>query len=228
MSSIDISLLLNKKTVMKMGSQMNENAGSKPSSFALKQMEKMGWTEGKGLGKTESGISKHITIVKREESSGLGSEAVEARATAASENWWHDAFASNLKLMKIKHGKKSKSGSKKRKLDGDDEEKNEAPPSYDDLFKATGGARLGMRARADQKGKLKRTEDPSGTESTNTVSISESNVVVKETIQSAEPTTTSSSESEDESKMVKKAKKEKKEAKEKKVKKEKKDKKEKK
>eukprot|EP01032_Pedospumella_encystans_P002939 gene2939-3456_t len=87
MSSIDISLLLNKKTVMKMGSQMNENAGSKPSSFALKQMEKMGWTEGKGLGKTESGISKHITIVKREESSGLGSEAVDARAAAASENW---------------------------------------------------------------------------------------------------------------------------------------------
>jgi hypothetical protein len=33
------------------------------------------------------------------------------------------------------------------------------PPSFDELFAATGGARLGMRARANQKGKLLRTQD---------------------------------------------------------------------
>jgi Pin2-interacting protein X1 len=151
----EIAMLLSKKTVLKLGSQMNENAACKPSSFAMKQMEKMGWTEGKGLGKTESGISKHITIAKREEAAGLGTEKQKADVHDASETWWHDAFTVNLKHMKNKHEKKSKSGSKKRKAE---EEVSDAPPSYDDLFKATGGARLGMRARADQKGKLKRTE----------------------------------------------------------------------
>lgn len=32
------------------------------------------------------------------------------------------------------------------------------PLSYEDMFKATGGIRLGMRARASQKGKWARTE----------------------------------------------------------------------
>lgn len=155
-------MLLTKKSINKLGTQMNENAGSKPSNFAMKQMEKMGWTEGKGLGKTESGISKHLTITKRDDSAGLGSEAVEARANEATETWWHDAFASNLKLLQNKaKSKKSKSGDSKKRKSGDEdiESHNEIQPSYDDLFKATGGARLGMRARADQKGKLKRTED---------------------------------------------------------------------
>lgn len=153
-------MLLTKKSITKLGTQMNENAGSKPSNFAMKQMEKMGWTEGKGLGKTESGISKHLTITKRDDSAGLGSEAVAARATDATDTWWHDTFATNLKAMQ-KKSKKSKSGDSKKRKSGDDEVEHhdEGPLSYDDLFKATGGARLGMRARADQKGKLKRTED---------------------------------------------------------------------
>ena len=232
MSSTDIALLLNKKTVQKMGSRMNENVASKPSSFAMKQMEKMGWTEGKGLGKTESGISTHISIVKRDDSAGLGSEAVEARANAASENWWHDAFASNLKLMKDKHGKKSKSGSKKRKAEDEAEATDEAPPSYDDLFKATGGARLGMRARADQKGKLKRTEDESSSSAPNTANAKAEVATksVKASSDSGDATTTSSSsdsekEEEVKSKSAKKEKKEKKEKKDKKEKKEKKNKK---
>ena len=151
-------MLLTKKSITKLGSQMNDNAGSKPSTFAMKQMEKMGWTEGKGLGKNESGISKHLSITKREEAAGLGSEAVETRAQEASETWWHDAFASNLKAMHKKHGSK-KSKSK-------DETKDAPQPTYDELFKATGGARLGMRARAEQKGKLKRTEDEGSSSST--------------------------------------------------------------
>jgi len=225
MSSTDISLLLNKKTVQKMGSRMNENVASKPSSFAMKQMEKMGWTEGKGLGKTESGISTHISIVKRDDSAGLGSEAVEARANAASENWWHDAFASNLKFMKDKHGKKSKSGSKKRKAEDEAEATDEAPPSYDDLFKATGGARLGMRARADQKGKLKRTDDESSAKVPNTADtkVETSNEINKAESESADATTTTSSDSEKEDEKAKtkkkKSKKEKKDKKEKKSKK---------
>jgi Pin2-interacting protein X1 len=151
----DISMLLGKKTLAKLGSQMNDNAGSKPSNFAMRQMEKMGWTEGKGLGKNESGIAEHIKITKREDAAGLGTEALKTEAMEASESWWHDAFTVNLKKITAKHEKKSKS-SKKRKAE--EVEVSDKPPSYDELFKATGGARLGMRARADQKGKIKRTE----------------------------------------------------------------------
>ena len=39
------------------------------------------------------------------------------------------------------------------------EEVSTQPPSLEDLFNATGGVRLGMRARADQIGKWKRTEN---------------------------------------------------------------------
>jgi Pin2-interacting protein X1 len=164
-------MLLNKKTITKLGTQMNENAASKPSAFAMRQMEKMGWTEGKGLGKNETGISKHLSITKREESTGLGSEALDIKAMEETETWWHDAFASKLKALnnKIKDKKEKKSKSKdkndagstktsKKRKANDTDNTVEAMPSYADLFKATGGARLGMRARAEQTGKLKRTE----------------------------------------------------------------------
>ena len=40
---------------------MNESAGSGVSDFAKKQMLKMGWIEGKGLGRNE--VRVHITVI---------------------------------------------------------------------------------------------------------------------------------------------------------------------
>jgi Pin2-interacting protein X1 len=135
-----------------MGTQMNNNSASKPSAFALKHMQKMGWEEGKGLGKNEDGISKFIHVEKKLDASGVGLD--EVVKSEVKENWWHDAYSSNLKLFtsKISGTKKRKKSKISREIDS----KN--APSYDDLFAATGGARLGMRARAEQKGKHKRTE----------------------------------------------------------------------
>ena len=150
-------MLVTKKTAATMGLSIHDGVGSKVSVFARRQMEKMGWQEGKGLGKNETGISKHIKAVKRDDSSGLGSEAVAAEEVK--DNWWHDAFSKQLKSFQpCKDGKKSKS--KKARKDSllSDCNAEEAPPSYADLFAATGGARLGMRARASQKGKILRTE----------------------------------------------------------------------
>jgi len=52
---------------------------------------------------------------------------------------------------------------KRKKRDKQNPAEPSGPPSFEELFKATGGARLGMRARADQQGKWIRTEqiDPS-------------------------------------------------------------------
>ena len=151
-------MVLNKKTVDRLGTYMNDAVASKPSSFALKQMEKMGWKEGKGLGKNEDGMSKHIVISKREEGAALGSEKLDINETA--DNWWHDAFAQNLMAFSTgaKKTKKRKDKSEARNADVDALTR---VPSYEELFKATGGARLGMRARADQKGKFRRTESTS-------------------------------------------------------------------
>ncbi|KAJ1427800.1 hypothetical protein B484DRAFT_450152 [Ochromonadaceae sp. CCMP2298] len=153
------AMLLNKKTINKLGLMMNDSAASKPSAFALRQMQKMGWVEGSGLGKDGTGITESLKIKKREESTGLGLEKVAEVEVGA---WWHDAFSSNLKLIKSKMKATGKTKDKKRKKGAGETETEEGEgsddPSYADLFKATGGARLGMRARADQKGKWRRTE----------------------------------------------------------------------
>jgi Pin2-interacting protein X1 len=202
------NLLLDKKTIYEMGSQMNLSASSKPSQYATKLMMKMGWKEGQGLGKNETGISTHIVISKREEKLGLGSES--SAIAEEKDHWWHDAFSKNLANLKNKmtdfeenvdnsknsdsekqkkknkkekkkekkEKKESKKSSKKRKRIAEEEtnqtetskkatinnieNSNHQNPiemiSYDELFRATGGARLGMRARRKQTGKILRTE----------------------------------------------------------------------
>lgn len=142
-----------------LGSRMNDGhtGGSEISAFAKKQMEKMGWTEGKGLGKTESGNASHIKVKKMEDNEGLGAKAAKDEKAEEDATWWHDGFASGLAKMHKKHGKKGKKD-KKDKKDKSDKKEKSRPPSYEELFAATGGARLGMRARADQSGKFKRSE----------------------------------------------------------------------
>eukprot|EP01039_Chlorochromonas_danica_P008443 gene8443-9309_t len=189
--------VLDKKTVHRLGTTLNHGAASKPSDYAMKLMNKMGWKEGQGLGRNSDGISSHVKIDKREDNLGLGlgKESKDApSASALSENWWHTDFSSKLKkfssAIKVDKDKKK---SKKRDRDSRQEEEEEGSDSerrakkkkskkekkakrekeakeveeespeeaaldYQELFKATGGARLGMRARRDQKGKISRTE----------------------------------------------------------------------
>ena len=42
------------------------------SSFGYKMMLKMGWSDGKGLGKELQGAAKHVTVTKKTDNSGLG------------------------------------------------------------------------------------------------------------------------------------------------------------
>ncbi len=159
---------MNKKTLNQLGSRMNDTVASKPSGIALKLMEKMGWKEGQGLGKNETGLVKHIVVAKREENLGLGSNVYE-NLDHVTENWWHNAFSNNLNNIRNKlnvdvNSDDEKSKKKKKKSRKDEKHSKTVklqftdPPSYDDLFKATGGVRLGMRARREQKGKILRTE----------------------------------------------------------------------
>ena len=54
--------MFTKKTAAKRGLSIHDGAGSAVSSFARKQMEKMGWTEGKGLGKNEGNVCQQSHI----------------------------------------------------------------------------------------------------------------------------------------------------------------------
>ena len=148
----------------KLGAVLNESAAtsllSSNNSFAKRQLEKMGWTEGTGLGKRRDGMKEHIKIKQREDEMGLGREKMKAMEVA--DVWWKDSVGDTLaKLQKRKSSstnkddKKEKKSKKKKKSD-----KKERKRHYTDeeLFEATGGARFGMRAQRRAEGKWKRTE----------------------------------------------------------------------
>jgi len=176
------NFLLSKKSLDKMGKTINESQGSAVSSFARRQMEKMGWQEGKGLGKNEDGMASHIKQKKKEDLAGLGADkttefvvdstlkgGAKTSITGGNDNWWHDAFASKLASL----GAKDKKKRHKRDREGKSE-KSLAPPTMEELFAATGGARLGMRARADQTGKFARSEKEVNTGIKSSVGLTES------------------------------------------------------
>ena len=89
------SQLYSKKTIEKMGSQLKEMSGSKISSFAMRQMEKMGWTEGKGLGKNNDGRAIHVKAVKKDDTDGLGVSAAMKNGAdmPGQDQWWFDSPA---------------------------------------------------------------------------------------------------------------------------------------
>jgi len=129
-----VNELSGSKLRSKMGFGLNEAAAAPTSSFAKKQLEKMGWTEGDGLGKRRQGMSKHIKVKKRADEIGLGHVRTELQEQ---NQWWNDGMSSVLARLS--------GGTKKTATD-------------EDLYKATNGKRFGMRAQRKQTGKWARTE----------------------------------------------------------------------
>lgn len=74
------------------------------SEFGEKMLKKMGWTEGKGLGKNKDGIAECVQQRRREEGQGLG--VAEKKGFKWNDNWWDDVYSSAMK--KFKYVKKDK------------------------------------------------------------------------------------------------------------------------
>jgi Pin2-interacting protein X1 len=130
--------LAGSKLRAKLGTSLNEHVSAPTSVFAQQQLQKMGWSEGDGLGKRRQGMASHITVKRREDNVGLGHNShVPSHDT---HQWWKDSIGDTLAKL---GGKK-----KKQKRDYTDEE----------LFQATGGARFGMRAQRRAEAKWARTE----------------------------------------------------------------------
>ena len=145
----------------KLGATLNESSATTPlhnsSSFAKRHLQKMGWTEGTGLGKRRDGNVTHIRIQQREEEAGLGKEKDGIKGVG--DVWWKESVGGTLARLQSKSkGKKSKSKDKDKK--SKDKEKSAAKTFTDqELFIATNGARFGMRAQRRAEGKWKRTEE---------------------------------------------------------------------
>jgi hypothetical protein len=127
---------------------LQEHVSAPTSAFARKQLEKMGWEDGTGLGKKRDGIKTHIKVKKRKDQEGIGADKAAAEKATSTEQWWKDSLGDTLARLSSKGGKKSDKKKKKRK-DYTDEE----------LFEATGGSRFGMRAGVTKNlAKWKRSE----------------------------------------------------------------------
>ena len=143
------------------GLDVNEFAATGPSEWSRRMLERSGWREGKGLGKDESGAVTHVRVKKKDDTLALGYVKPVADAPPA---WWSvDPF---------KAASAAGGGGGAAAARSDDAAAADGLPGvpagvdvqdfYAKLFEATGGARLGMRARRDQPGKVKRAEAAGG------------------------------------------------------------------
>lgn len=161
--------LCGSKLKEKLSSTLNESAAApiSSSSFAAKQMAKMGWEAGTGLGKKRDGMVSHIKVKKREENMGLGVEKERTRKLGAEGMWWSANVSNTLARLQQKKDEKKpkKKKNKKSKKDKGERKKKDKTPKTpkiytdEELFEATGGARFGMRAQRRAEGKWQRTEN---------------------------------------------------------------------
>lgn len=87
---------------------LNEAWKNDKSKFGLKMLKKMGWTEGKGLGKNEDGMSEHVKVMKKSNTLGVG--AKKDSIGAAGWNSTAMSFNSVLEALGKAYGTANKQG----------------------------------------------------------------------------------------------------------------------
>ncbi|OII77417.1 G-patch domain-containing protein [Cryptosporidium andersoni] len=70
------------------------------SGIGLSLLQKMGWTEGRGLGKDEVGIVECIQIKKKHDNLGIGAKDIKSDVSDWSE-WWKETY--NSVAQKLSH-----------------------------------------------------------------------------------------------------------------------------
>mmetsp|Transcript_53045 Transcript_53045/g.120906 ORF Transcript_53045/g.120906 Transcript_53045/m.120906 type:complete len:213 (+) Transcript_53045:147-785(+) len=87
----------------------NQAWANDTSGFGHKMLLKMGWKQGKGLGKEETGMTEHVKVTKRVDARGLGAEL-----DATGNSGWvetQQSFTGVLQALNAKYGKGKKGGS---------------------------------------------------------------------------------------------------------------------
>lgn len=70
---------------------LNKSWKNDKSKFGFKMLQKMGWTEGKGLGKNEDGMAEHVKVAKKSNNLGLGAKS----DSTGAESWASTAISFN-------------------------------------------------------------------------------------------------------------------------------------
>ena len=108
------------------------------SAFGAKILEKFGWKEGEGLGKSKNGITEAIQIKRREENMGLGKAKKEIMWN---DKWWEQSYNNILKDIKPIHNEKKErkksedKSAKKRKNSNVSSGKRERKDSVNSAYK---------------------------------------------------------------------------------------------
>jgi len=166
-------MLVQKKTAAQRLATVDA-AGSAPSAFARRHLERLGWREGDGLGKDRKGRSEHVKVVKKDDTFGIGAKEAEKqrKLKEISSAWWTHGFEDALSKLKVPN-----SGKKRNRADSESEDSDSESQSRQDedaklsiemrdlshysesdreLFIACRGRRCGKRAGRLQKGKILR------------------------------------------------------------------------
>lgn len=99
-----------------------------PNDWAKNMMKKMGWTEGKGIGKKEDGIVKHIRVDKKDNNEGLGAVDIDVlNNPQCGINHWSDTF--NSVKVQIRCGSDD---------DDDSDSSSDSSDSEDEMMSTTG------------------------------------------------------------------------------------------
>ena len=96
-------------------STLNSHWKNDKSAFGFRMLQKMGWSEDKGLGKNETGIVEHIKVKKRDEGIGLGMVQSSDSAGLLGWNETVSSFNDVLKVLNESYGDKKKKKKKDKK-----------------------------------------------------------------------------------------------------------------
>jgi hypothetical protein len=97
-----MDLPLQKKTLRRLGAEANERVASRPSAFARAHLERLGWSEGDGLGRKRDGIATHIRVAKKDDTKGIGCSDREQGQFG--NTWWSSGFDVALQRIKVPAG----------------------------------------------------------------------------------------------------------------------------
>lgn len=143
----------------RVGDTLNQAWKNDKTKFGLKMLQKMGWTEGKGLGKREDGVSEHVKVAKKSNNLGLGAShdstgAAGWASTAVSFNGVLEALGKAYGQPSAKGDsssskkKKSKKRDKKRQKGDDAEDANSSSSSGEGASASSAQAASSCPSRA--------------------------------------------------------------------------------
>jgi len=102
---------------------LNKQWKNDKSGFGFRMLQKMGWSEEKGLGKNETGMVSHLKVKTREQGLGLGVEGIDV---AGNKGWAETTSSFNAVLDILKSSYKGNERERKNKKEkkGKKEKKN--------------------------------------------------------------------------------------------------------